>query len=289
MDVKQYTLKIIKTLIFLISVICLLCSLGGCNLNRNSIFSEPQNSINDCIRKQNKDYADIYELTCDPGDDVALSGNDYELLGKLVNLKKIKFIGIGDETEAQKFFSELSDLKKLNTVEIVDSHVGKIDKLGEIENLKTLSIIGSSGGGDCFSIKDLNLLGTDSRFNKLQSLTLKDIEMKTIPNLSELPNLQELSISGYAINRIDADAVKWENLISLEISGTHVTVLDNSIVCRLNNLQLLDISYSFINDVNFVLDLPKLQNFLYKHHSLQNVDMECLKSHPNYTEKWSID
>ncbi|MBO5349152.1 MAG: hypothetical protein J6A89_04970 [Clostridia bacterium] len=287
MNAKHFL--ILKKLILLTSFACWVCLLCGCDLNKNNIFSYEQKSINDCIRNQNKNYTDIYELTCIPGNDTTLLGSDYDLLGELVNLEKIKFVGIADESDAQKFFSELSGLKKLNTVEIEDSKVGMIDKLGEITNLNSLSIIGNSGGGDWFTIKDLNLLGTDSRFNKLQSLTLKYINMETIPNLSELTNLQELSISGYDINRIDADVVNWENLTSLKISNTSVTVLDNSIVDRLNNLQLLDISHTFIRDVNFVLNLPNLKSFLYANHSFQNVDMECLKNHPNYAEKWSVN
>lgn len=286
MIVKQDSTKIIRKMMFLLITFFMLC---GCHLNENNFSSGPKYSINDCIRKLDQNFEDIDQLTCSSEDGYALISGDWDLLEKLVNLEKIKLIGIANEADAQKIFSKLSVLKKLNTVEIVDSKIGKIDKLGEIENLKILSIIGSSGGGDWFSINDLNLLGTDSRFNNLRSLTLKYIEMKTLPNLSELPNLQELSISGYDINRIDNDAVRWEQLISLEITETHVTSFDNSIVRRLNNLQTLDISYSFISDVNFVLDLPKLQSFLYKHHSLQNVDMDCLKRHPNYIEKWSID
>lgn len=289
MNTKHWLLKSAKKLI-LVSLVCVLC---GCSLieNGDSPIAEQgvSRSLNDYIKQQNKDYADIYELNCIPGSDAAILGNDYNLLRELVNLEKIKFVGILTEEDAQNFFAELSGLKKLTTVEIEDSHVGMIEKLGEIEKLKNLSIIGNTGGGVWFQIKDLDLLGTDSRFNKLQSLTLNYIEMEEIPNLSELPNLQKLSVSGYEINRIDTDAVNWENLISLEIRSTSVTALDDSIVDRLNNLQSLDISYNRISDVDFVLDLPNLQDFLYAGHNYLSIDMDCIKEHPNYNETWLDD
>lgn len=289
MNTNHLFLKSAKKLI-LVSLAFILC---GCSLIENGDFPNAEQgvsrSINYYIKQQNKDYADIYELNCIPGNDTAILGNDYNLLRELVNLEKIKFVGIPTEEDAQNFFAELSGLKKLTTVEIEDSHVGMIEKLGEIENLKNLSITGSSGGGVWFQIKDLDLLGTDSRFNKLQSLTLKYIEMEEIPNLSEIPNLQNLSVSGYEIKRIDADAVNWENLISLEIRSTSVTAFDDSIVDRLNNLQSLDISYSRINDVSFVLALSNLQNFLYVGHNYLNIDMNCIKEHPNYNETWFND
>lgn len=289
MNIKQCFVKLARKMIFF-SLACLLC---GCNLSDNNDFGNTEQwstpSINYFIDKQNKNYADIYELACVPANDASLLGDDCDLLKELINLKKIKLVGIANEYDAQKIFSELSRLKNLNTVEIEESHIGMIDKLGEIENLNNLSIIGSSGGGTWYTIKDLYLLGVDSRFNKLQTLTLKYINLESIPNLSELPNLHALSISGYDIKDIDANAINWNNLVSLEISSTAVATFDNSIIERLYKLQSINISYGRICDVKFVLDLPNLKRFLYAGHSLNNVDMECLKSHPNYTEEWLVD
>lgn len=50
------------------------------------------------------DYEDIYELTCNPSDNVSLLSTDYDLLEKLVNLEKIKLVGIGSEEYAPNFF-----------------------------------------------------------------------------------------------------------------------------------------------------------------------------------------
>ena len=141
----RFIKNINKRLIILISMVCLLCMLCGCNVS--DILSGPKYSINDCIKKQNKNYDEIYELTCTSEEGYALISGDWDLIEKLVNLKKIQLIGIEKEDDAQQIFSELTKLKKLETVEIVDSKIGKISKLGEIENLKTLSIIGNSGGG----------------------------------------------------------------------------------------------------------------------------------------------
>ena len=91
------------------------------------------------------------------------------------------------------------------------------------------------------------------------------------------------------MDRIDPDAVKWENIKSLEISQTNITDIDKSIVERLVNLQVLDISYSCITDINFVLNIPTLQSFVYAGNRSKNVDMECIKAHPNYTNEWSYN
>ncbi len=246
----------------------------------------PRITINDCINKQNKKLENIYELTCNPGNEFSLLSYDYNLLGKLVNLEKIKFIGIGSETDAQNFFSELTKLTKLKTVEIEDSRIGRIYKLGEIENLKDLSIDGRIYGGTSFQIKDLDLLGTDSRFNKLQSLTIKHLEMNEIPDLTRLSNLTKLTVAGYKLTSINPDSVNWGNLIYLEISDNSIHSLDNRIITNLVNLQSLNISYSDINDVKFVLDLPNLQNFEYRGYKHNNVNMECIKAHPNFKEDW---
>ena len=247
----------------------------------------PVHSINDCIKNQNKNYHEIYELTCSSEDGYALSNSDWDLLEKLVNLKKIQLIGIGTRDTAQQIFSELAKLKKIETVEIVDSKIGEIDKLGEIENLKSLSIIGNSGGGSWFTVNDLDLLGTDERFDKIQSLSLKFINIEDIPNLSRLSNLQNLSISGKSLHRINPDSVKWENLKTFEISMNNVTTIDEGIVMRLINLESLDISYSNITDLHFVLNLPNLHSLKYA--GRNNVDMECIKAHPNYTNEWSYN
>ena len=284
---KEVKKNIFIVLISTLKIILTITILGMLNLSYLFLVLEtdsPHMSINDCIRKQNKSFENIYELTCDPGE-FALSSQDYDLLEKLTNLEKIKFIGISNKVDAYHFFSKLTKLKKLTTVEIEDSHFVEIDKLGDIENLRNLSIIGKTFGGKSFQVKDLNLLSTDSRFNGLQSLTLKDIDIEEIPDLSKLQNLQKLSISGIELTSISSDSVNWENIKRLELSGTRITSLDNKTISNLTNLQSLDVSYSSISDINFVLDLPNLQEFIYRGRK-KTVDMECIKTHPNYKESW---
>ena len=243
MGTKNVKLKLIKSSLIAIISCGLFCS---CSV-KNSKSPEKQIdkiSINTCIEQLNMNYEDIYELTCDPSDNVSLLSTDYGLLKKLVNLEKIKLVGIGSEDDAQKFFTELTKLKKLNTVEIVDSHIGSIDKLGDIENLVNLNIIGNIGGGVWFGIEDIELLGSDERFNELQSLSLKFINLDKVPNLKRLTKLDSLAISGQEIIYIDENVVNWDHLTSLEISNTSVSLIDANIVKQLQNLRFLDISYS---------------------------------------------
>lgn len=285
MGTKDMKLKLIKSSLIAIISCGLFCS---CSVENNKSPEKQWDkiSINTCIEQLNMNYEDIYELTCNPSDNVSLLSTDYDLLEKLVNLEKIKLVGIGSEEDAQKFFSELTKLKKLNTVEIVDSHIGYIDKLGDIENLINISIIGNIGGGVWFGIEDIELLGSDERFNELQSLSLKFINLDKIPNLKRLTELDSLAISGQEITYIDESVVNWDHLTTLEISNTSVSLIDDKIIKQLQNLRFLDISYSRFENVDFVNNLPKLEDFKYKGYSTYNVNIECLKHHPNYKDDW---
>lgn len=246
-------------------------------------------SVNSCIQQLNTNYEDIRELNCDPGSEVSLLGADYDLLGKLVNLEKIRFVGIAKDDDAQNFFSALSDLKKLKTVEIVDSKIGSIDKLGDLIGLETLNIYGNPGGGSWFTIDDIDLLGTDERFSNLNSLSLKFINLSEIPDLRKLTKLESFSVSGNDITSIAPDSLNWENLKSLDLSLTSVSSFDEAIAEKMMHLSSLNLSYTKISDLNFVLKMPELKDFVYACHSVSYADTECLMSHPNYTDKWSAN
>ena len=58
---------------------------------------------------------------------------------------------------------------------------------------------------------------------------------------------------------------------------------------KLENLESLDISYSKIEDVSFVIDLPQLKEFVYRNHSTCDANVDILKQHPNYDESWIND
>lgn len=132
-------------------------------------------TINDCINQTSQNYDEIRELVCDPGSDVALLGHDYDLLSKLTNLETITIVGISDASDAQNFFEELTKLKKLTSVNIVDSPIGSIRKLADIRSLSSLCIRSNPYGGARFKIDDIDLLGTEGSFKNLKSLELYDV------------------------------------------------------------------------------------------------------------------
>lgn len=284
-SVKHFRFKTIKLSLIAIISGGLFCSCSSHD-NVSPEIQWDKTSINTCIEQLHMNYEDIYELTCDPSDNVSLLSTDYDLLEKLVNLEKIKLVGIGSKDDAQKFFSELTKLKKLKTVEIVDSHIGSIDKLGDIENTVNLSITGNIGGGVWFSIEDIELLGSDERFDELQSLSLKFINLEKIPNLKRLKELDSLAVSGQEITSVDENMVNWDKLTFLEISNTAVSSIDPDVVKQLKKLNSLDISYSKFKDVYFINELPELESFKCSGYSTYDVDVECLKKHPNYKDNW---
>lgn len=243
-------------------------------------------TINDCINQTGQNYDEIRELVCDPGSDVALYGHDYDLLGKLTNLETITIVGVGDASDAQNFFDELTKLKKLTSVTIEDSPVGSIRKLADISNLTNLSIKSKRYGGARFKIDDIDLLGTEGGFKNLKTLELHNVQIEALPDLSELMKLESLSISGFDFSKLDYESVNWENIISLNLRSTNIQSIDKRIIDKLHDLKFLDISYSNITDISFVLSLPKLEKFSFSGHDANGVDLECLKNHPNYDESW---
>jgi Leucine-rich repeat (LRR) protein len=211
-------------------------------------------TINDCINQTSQNYDEIRELVCDPGSDVALLGHDYDLLSKLTNLETITIVGISDASDAQN-----------------------------------LCIRSNPYGGARFKIDDIDLLGTEGSFKNLKSLELYDVQIETLPDLSELTELKSLSISGADFTKLDDESVNWENIVSLNINSTNIHSIDKEIINKLYNLKALDVSYCNITDISFVLNLPKLEEFSYLGHDTHGIDLKCLNEHPNYDEAWMKD
>lgn len=250
------------------------------------LISQDENtSINDCIKQTKQNPDEIRELVCAPDSDAfPLSGKDYDLLGKLPNLETVTIKVVGSASSAQDFFQELTKLKKLSSVTLSNIPRCSIKKLGDIENLSSLCIENAR-----YPIVDLELLGTYGSFKNLKTLKLYSIQLETLPDLSELGELESLAIHDLYLTRLEPDGVNWESLVSLDISGTRISSLDEEIVNRLCNLTILDISQSHIADVSFVLELPKLKGFSYRGHESRGVDLECLRKHPNFSEDWLKD
>lgn len=274
--------KFFSTMIIIVMLLGTLFIMTGCTKMLDSEYQPI--SIGDCIDKENKNYEDIYELKCIANQDSILCIKGYEKLAKLVNLKKITFIGLPSGDDATKIFEELSKLENLTTIEICDSNNISINKIGNIKKLKSLTINGTG-----FKIKDLQLINTDSRFSGLQSLTLRNIDLYDLPRLDNLKNLQSLCISDYKLSSLDEQAVIWEKLVSLDISSTSITEIDKNIINRFKNIESLNISYSRITDLKFVLNIPNIKEFKYYKHSINGVDVSCLKGHSNYRDEWLID
>lgn len=255
------------------------------------ISQDEHTSVNDCIRQTHQSLDEIRELVCTPPTTSVYilylrdrwGDYDYDLLGQLQNLESItvKRIGSGDE---QVIFQELTKLKKLSSVTLSDIPGCSIKRLGDIESLSSLCIENAR-----YPITDLELLGTYGSFQNLRSLTLDDVHMETLPDLSRLQELESLAVHDFGLTRLEPGSVNWENLVSLDISYTHISSLDGEIVGRLCNLTTLDLSRGRVTDVSFVLDLPKLKSFSYRGHISHGVDLERLREHPNFNEDWLKD
>ena len=242
-------------------------------------------AVNDFIDLTGKDLDEITELVCDPGEDACISSTRYDKLGKLKNLESVTFVGIAYETDAQNIIEELAKLDNLKSVTIKDSRVGSISKLKDIKSLEELHLIAGIYSGDRYKISDLDEL---YEMKNLRVLDLQNV-FQDVPVLRGLDNLEELTLSSYDMHEVPYETANWGRLKYLSFRATSITEIDERIVSELKCLETLDISYSGIEDVSFVLDLPGLKEFSYRKHSAHEVDMDVLKQHPNYNEAWITD
>ncbi len=242
-------------------------------------------AVNDFIDQMDKDLDEITELICDPGEDTSISSSYYDKLGKLKNLESVTFVGISCETDAQNFFGELAKLDNLKSVTIKSSRIGSVSRLKDIESLEELHIITGMYSGDRYKISDLDEL---YEIKNLRVLDLQNV-FQEVPVLRGIDNLEELTLSSYDMHEVPYETANWGRLKYLSFEATGISKIDDRILSELNSLETLDISYSAIEDVSFVLDLPGLKDFSYRKHSIHEVDMEVLKQHPNYDESWIAD
>ena len=242
-------------------------------------------AVNDFIDLTGKDLYEITELVCDPGEDACISSTRYDKLGKLKNLESVTFVGIAYETDAQNIFDELTKLDNLKSVTIKGSRVGSISKLKDIKSLEELHLITGIYSDDRYKISDLDEL---YEIKNLRVLDLQNV-FQEVPVLRGLDNLEELTLSSYDMHDVPYETANWGRLKYLSFRASSISNIDDRIVSELNSLETLDISYSGIEDVSFVLDLPELKEFSYRKHSVHEVDMDVLKQHPNYDEAWIID
>lgn len=264
------------------------CTSSGSPSSNDDLFIKHM-SINDFIEQQEQAPDKITELVCVPDSDTSIRSSDYDKLSKLTSLESITLKAIGSAEDAQNFFSQLAQLPRLKSVRLEYSRIGSVSKLAEIQNLQELHIVADTYGGKSFRIDDIDKLGEKGCFTGLKILELRNMQLETMPDMSELKNLEELSISGYDLSWLDYECFCWSGLTSLDLSATGLSELDSRIVSDLKELKKLDISWSKISDVSFVLDLPELEDFSYRLHSHNGTDLEILKKHPNFREQWMND
>ena len=274
------------------AVVCILLAsmslmLFGCSNIVHDVDREVfgPRAVNDFIDLTGKDPDEITEPVCDPGEDACISSTRYDKLGKLKNLESVTFVGIAYETDAQNIIEELAKLDNLKSVTIKDSRIGSISKLKDIKSLEELHLIAGIYSGDSYKISDLDEL---YEIKNLRVLDLQNV-FQEVPVLRGIDNLEELTLSSYDMHEVPYETANWGRLKYLSFRATGISNIDDRIVSELNSLETLDISYSGIEDISFVLDLPGLKEFSYRKHSVHEVDMDVLKQHPNYDEAWIID
>lgn len=218
-------------------------------------------AVNDFIDLTGKDPGEITELVCDPGEDTALSASHFDKLGKLEKLESVTFVGISSEEDTQDLLGELTKLDKLRSLTIKDSRVGSVSKLKDMKSLEEVHLTAGTYSGKSYKIGDLEEL---TKIRKLKVLDLQNVFPDTLPDLREAEDLEDLTLSSYDISEIPYETANWSKLKRLSFYATGISRIDDRIIKELDSLESLDISYSKIEDVTFVHDLPCLKEFKYR-------------------------
>jgi Leucine-rich repeat (LRR) protein len=160
-------------------------------------------------------------------------------IGKLVNLKKLAFVGCGSMKSIPKEISNLSGL------EILGFHcytgLCNLDDLGCLENLREFWFVSSSLD------KVPNII---FNFKLLVDLDLGYNNIKNIPlELFDLKNLETLMFNRNDIEQLPKEIGKLTNLRLLSMGGNHIEHIPKEIG-KLTKLK------SLLMDYNDILDLP---------------------------------
>ncbi|VAW68237.1 hypothetical protein MNBD_GAMMA09-1816 [hydrothermal vent metagenome] len=163
--------------------------------------------------------------------------------------------------------THLSKLKKLNYLNVSDTHLKKIDELEKLKQLRWLEI-NASHIEQLPSMKYFPKLevinAMDSRITDLKDIassqTIKKISLhRTVAgqNIQKYPqSLEELEIGGGILTKIP-NLRNLKNLKKLSIIANKVTKIEN--LEGLNNLKELDFRYSSIEKIEGLDDLVNLE------------------------------
>lgn len=192
----------------------------------------------------------------------SFSADSFDMLTPLKNLTKLKEICLYDFAFGDKEQYDFSFLNKLTNLELISIMGGLPSKIPDLSNLKKLTSLDLDGRGvqdisnlsSLTNLTELSLEGTIKDISPLSNLThltilyLEGNNIKDISPLSNLRNLQELSLEG---NSDIKDLSPLENLTNLEYLNIQgIELNDVEPLLALTNLKECQLSFDKISDEN---------------------------------------
>lgn len=161
--------------------------------------------------------------------------------------------------------SQLNRLPMLKKVVLNNTNLSTVEGFSTLSNLTYLDLENNYRGNRTNTIPSFNLSGI-SELIQLQTLNLSRNYINDLSHLSNLVNLEILLLNGingneilawdFDIGPVDlAPLSGLEKLIKIELSGNYISgtgapttgIYNLAILANLNNLQNLDVSFSFID------------------------------------------
>lgn len=250
-----------KRAVSLLLVICMICCVlflfAGCS--GDSDVAEIRDSA---LRNKLTEL-----LGKDAGEDILISElNDFNGYIDLsdTNVKNLAGIEHAGSTAVNLSNTRVTDLtplagmQRLRTLTMTDME-DEIDvsPLAECSNLAYLDLSRS---------QVLNLSALSG--THLTELTLKDCEINSLSELSELPAIETLDLSGNQISDISILS-SFTTLKHLNLSGNPLSSADA--VSTLTSLQSLDLSATNIQDISPLQDLTSLNSLSLAHNGLTDI------------------
>ncbi len=173
-----------------------------------------------------------------------LDGVEYSLLEKCTNLQSIYYSLVDNP-----------DLSYLNEINLPDG----VYMFFHASRVNIPAINNSSIEGISFSVSEVSGFKNLESLTQLESIGFGESSGYEQLDFSKFPNLAELALNVF-IDDFDTLTANIPNVTSLSFGGSNIQNKDTVYLRRLTGLRELNLSQTYLTDVDFLEDLTNLEN-----------------------------
>lgn len=203
-------------------------------------------------------------------EELYIGGNQVDNLPEIIqhlkpSIEKLDLFGNYMGPLNTTLFRHLTALKVLN----LSSTVLSISDFAAFETLKNLSILDISRN----DLKDVNFTML-SNLDNLIKLNAAYCYIENIAGIIEnlAQSIKVLDLSGNSVRILNANFGSLINLEFLNLSNAHIVNFDFSTLKHQTNLQVLDISFNKLHEVNFALSTKRIAHLNLAENQLNTVN-----------------